>query len=146
MKKDGYMVWEICLAILFLVTAFGGASYLGAKAVDNYRADELKRECDAIDSALVVWAKNHRQVSAADVSIRTDADGNEYLAYATGGMFPKTLAELGTVSTEQGYFSEEIDLTKFSYATQTGSDGKMTYTLGVTMPNGYYYISPLSKK
>ena len=29
---------------------------------------------------------------------------------------------------------------------KTDADGNMTYTLGVTMPNGEYYLSPLSKK
>ena len=66
--------------------------------------------------------------------------------YTTGPIFPKNLSDLGTIRDEQGYFSEAIDLSKFTYTTQTDADGNMTYTLGVTMPNGEYYLSPLSKK
>lgn len=145
-KQAGFLFPSVMLAILFFVLAFAGSMYIGTRVIDNYRADVLVRECDVLDSALLMYAKAHRQVNPEDVEIRTQKDGNSYMFYTTGPVFPKNLSDLGTVRDEQGYFSEAIDLSKFTYATQTDADGNMTYTLGVTMPNGEYYLSPLSKK
>ena len=138
-KQAGFLFPSVMLAILFFVLAFAGSMYVGTRVIDNYRADVL-------DSALLMYAKAHRQVDPENVEIRTQQDGNSYMFYTTGPIFPKNLNDLGTVRDEQGYFSEAIDLSKFTYATQTDADGNMTYTLGVTMPNGEYYLSPLSKK
>ena len=145
-KQAGFLFPSVMLAILFFVLAFAGSMYVGIRVIDNYRADVLVRECDALDSALLMYAKAHRQVNPEDVEIRTQKDGNSYMFYTTGPVFPKNLSDLGIVRDEQGYFSEVIDLSEFTYATQTDADGNMTYTLGVTMPNGEYYLSPLSKK
>lgn len=145
-KQAGFILPSIMLAILFLVLAFAGSMYVGVKVVDNYRADVLVRECDALDSALLMYAKAHRQVDPRNVEIRTQQGGASYTFYTTGPIFPKNLSDLGTIRDEQGYFSEAIDLSKFTYTTQTDEDGNMSYTLGVTMPNGEYYLSPLSKK
>ena len=93
-----------------------------------------------------MYAKSHRVVGPAQVEIRSDREGSDYLFYKSGARYPKNLAELGTVRDEQGYFAEEIDLSKFTYTTAKDSNGNMTYTLGVTMPNGYYYTSPRSGK
>lgn len=145
-KQAGFLFPTVMLAILFFVLAFAGSMYVGTRVIDNYRADVLVRECDALDSALLMYAKAHRQVDPENVEIRMQQDGNSYMFYTTGPIFPKNLSDLGTVRDEQGYFSEAIDLSKFTYTTQTDADGNMTYTLGVTMPNGEYYLSPLSKK
>ena len=136
---------SVMLAILFFVLTFAGSIYIGTRVIDNYRADMLVRECDVLDSALLMYAKAHRQVDPENVEIRKQ-DRNSYMYYTTGPIFPRNLSDLGTVRDEQGYFSEAIDLSKFTYTTQTDADGNMTYTLGVTMPNGEYYLSPLSKK
>lgn len=145
-KQAGFLFPSVMLAILFFVLAFAGSIYIGTRVTDNYRADMLVRECDALDSALLMYAKAHRQVDSKNVEIRTQQDGNSYMYYTTGPTFPRNLSDLGIVRDEQGYFSEAIDLSKFTYTTQTDADGNMTYTLGVTMPNGEYYLSPLSKK
>ena len=139
---------SVMLAILFFVLTFAGSIYIGTRVIDNYQADMLVRECDVLDSALLMYAKAHRQVDPENVEIRTrtQQDRNSYMYYTTGPIFPRNLSDLGTVRDEQGYFSEAIDLSKFTYTTQTDADGNMTYTLGVTMPNGEYYLSPLSKK
>lgn len=145
-KQAGFLIPSVMLAILFFVLAFAGSIYIGTRVIDNYRADMLVRECDVLDSALLMYAKAHRQVDPENVEIRTQQDGNSYMYYTTGRIFPRNLSDLGTIRDEQGYFSEAIDLSKFTYTTQTDADGNMTYTLGVTMPNGEYYLSPLSKK
>lgn len=144
-KQAGFLFPTVMLAILFFVLAFAGSMYVGTRVIDNYRADVLVRECDALDSALLMYAKAHRQVDPENVEM--DAAGWELIhVLHNGADFPKNLSDLGTVRDEQGYFSEAIDLSKFTYTTQTDADGNMTYTLGVTMPNGEYYLSPLSKK
>lgn len=145
-KQAGFMFPSVMLAILFFVLTFAGSIYIGTRVIDNYRADMLVRECDVLDSALLMYAKAHRHVDPENVEIRTQQDRNSYMYYTTGPIFPRNLSDLGTVRDEQGYFSEAIDLSKFTYTTQTDADGNMTYTLGVTMPNGEYYLSPLSKK
>lgn len=145
-KQAGFLFPSVMLAILFFVLTFAGSIYIGTRVIDNYRADMLVRECDVLDSALLMYAKAHRHVDPENVEIRTQQDRNSYMYYTTGPIFPRNLSDLGTVRDEQGYFSEAIDLSKFTYTTQTDADGNMTYTLGVTMPNGEYYLSPLSKK
>lgn len=145
-KQAGFLFPSVMLAILFFVLTFAGSIYIGTRVIDNYLADMLVRECDVLDSALLMYAKAHRHVDPENVEIRTQQDGNSYMYYTTGRIFPRNLSDLGTVRDEQGYFSEAIDLSKFTYTTQTDADGNMTYTLGVTMPNGEYYLSPLSKK
>lgn len=145
-KQAGFLFPSVMLAILFFVLTFAGSIYIGTMVIDNYRADMLVRECDVLDSALLMYAKAHRHVDPENVEIRTQQDRNSYMYYTTGPIFPRNLSDLGTVRDEQGYFSEAIDLSKFTYTTQTDADGNMTYTLGVTMPNGEYYLSPLSKK
>ena len=116
-KQAGFLFPSVMLAILFLVLSFAGSFYIGTRVIDNYRADVLVRECDALDSALLMYAKAHRQVGPEDVEIRTQKDGNSYMFYTTGPVFPKNLSDLGTVRDEQGYFSEAIDLSKFTYTT-----------------------------
>lgn len=145
-KQAGFLFPSVMLAILFFVLTFAGSIYIGTRVIDNYLADMLVRECDVLDSALLMYAKAHRHVDPENVEIRTQQDRNSYMYYTTGPIFPRNLSDLGTVRDEQGYFSEAIDLSKFTYTTQTDADGNMTYTLGVTMPNGEYYLSPLSKK
>ena len=145
-KQAGFLFPSVMLAILFFVLTFAGSIYIGTMVIDNYRADMLVRDCDVLDSALLMYAKAHRHVDPENVEIRTQQDRNSYMYYTTGPIFPRNLSDLGTVRDEQGYFSEAIDLSKFTYTTQTDADGTMTYTLGVTMPNGEYYLSPLSKK
>lgn len=145
-KQAGFLFPSVMLAILFFVLTFAGSIYIGTRVIDNYLADMLVRECDVLDSALLMYAKAHRHVDPENVEIRTQQDRNSYMYYTTGPIFPRNLSDLGTVQDEQGYFSEAIDLSKFTYTTQTDADGNMTYTLGVTMPNGEYYLSPLSKK
>ena len=145
-KQAGFLFPSVMLAILFFVLTFAGSIYIGTRVIDNYLADMLVRECDVLDSALLMYAKAHRHVDPENVEIRTQQDRNSYMYYTTGPIFPRNLSDLGPVRDEQGYFSEAIDLSKFTYTTQTDADGNMTYTLGVTMPNGEYYLSPLSKK
>lgn len=144
-KLKGILFPNVMLAILTLVLAFGGAAYLGGQVVNSYRTDLLMRECDALDAALLMYAKAHRHVAPSDVEIKQQSDGNSHMFYTTSSIFPQTLPELGSVRA-QGYFSEAIDLSKFKYTTQMASDGSMTYTLEVELPNGEIYISPLSKK
>lgn len=146
MKQKGFITVNIMIAVLILVIAISGAGYAGSRIVDNYRADSLVRQCNAIDNALLMYAKAHRQVAPENVRFQEQSGGSKYLFYTTGKIYPRNLNELGTVRDEQGYFSQEIDLSQFTYQTQTKADGSMTYTLEVTMPNGNTYVSPLSEK
>ena len=138
-KQSGFIIPSVMLAILFLVLVFAGSVYMGSKIINNYRADMLVRECDVLDSALIMYAKAHRQVAPDNVVIKMKSNGELYTFYTTGAIFPNSLSDLGIIRDEQGYFSKSIDLSKFTYTTQTDVDGNMTYTLGVTMPNGEYY-------
>lgn len=145
-KQPGVIILPVMIMILFYVISFTGAAYLGSQILDNYRANVLVRECDALDNALLMYAKAHRRVNPDSIRIKKEGSDNSGVYYATGPIFPETLDDLGIVRREQGCFSMAINLSKFTYTTQVDADGNMTYTLGVTMPNGTYYISPLSKK
>ena len=146
MKRSGFFQLDVLLMIFFWVLLLSGTAYLGSRIVEDYRAYNLTRQLDVLDNALLMYAKSHRSVGTAQVEVRADREGNDYLFYKSGARYPKNLAELGKVRDEQGYFAEAIDLSKFTYTTAKDSNGNMTYTLGVTMPNGYYYTSPRSGK
>lgn len=126
------------LIVLLLCT---GVSY-GKECIQNYRTDLLMAECRAIDHALLRYSEMHTAVRADTVALHETASGGTRLSYRKARRYPATLAELGTVRAEQGYFVHSIDLSKFTYIVSTGTDDVQSYRLGVTMPNGTYYESP----
>lgn len=129
---------ESVLVLLFLLIVFGGGIYSGSYAVSNYRTSVLQYDCDAIDRALEMYSKAHQAVRTDTVS--TDPI-SEQLVYEKSRVYPKDLSELGVIQSEDGYFTTKINLSGFSYQTKTDSNGKMTYELGVNLPNGTYYTS-----
>jgi hypothetical protein len=142
-KKAGMpFSFEIVLAILVLTVVFGGGIYTGSKTVSNYRSEHLKNECIAIDGALEMYAMAHQSVLTDTTKVSTTGK----LLYENSRVYPANLSELSVVQMEFGYFTTAINLSKFSYQTTTASNGKMTYELGVTLPNGSYYTSPRSNK
>ena len=68
-KQAGFLFPSVMLAILFFVLTFAGSIYIGTMVIDNYRADMLVRECDVLDSALLMYAKAHRHVDPENVEI-----------------------------------------------------------------------------
>ena len=102
----------------------------------------IMAECREIDHALSRYAEMHTAVRTGTVSIQETASGNTRLAYRKARRYPESLAQLGTLRTQQGYFIHAIDFSKYSYSVSTGIDGVQTYRLGVAMPNGTYYESP----
>lgn len=136
-------MWLSNLVIkLICVIVLCGGAFFGRECIQNYQADMLAAECMAIDHALFRWAEMHTAVRADTVALQETASGGTRLSYRKARRYPSTLAELGTVRTEQGYFVHSIDLSKFTYTVSTGADDVQTYRLGVTMPNGTYYESP----
>ncbi len=139
----GKRMWisRLVIKLLCIVLLCSGVSY-GREWIQNYRADMLMAECRAIDHALFRWAEMHTAVRPNTVAVQETASGSKRLSYRKARRYPASLADLGTVRTEQGYFVRSIDLTKFTYSVSTGADDVQIYRLGVTMPNGTYYESP----
>jgi len=143
-KKYGIVFsWQAVLVLSFLLIIFSGGGYLGNYTISNYYANRLITECDAIDRALEMYAKSHRSVLTDTTRIYSDSNK---LIYESGRVYPDNLSELGIVQSEDGYFTTKINLNQFSYQTQKNANGKMTYELGVNLPNGVHYTSPRSNK
>lgn len=132
---------NLIVKIIFIIFLCGGLSY-GRECVQGYRTDALMAECRAIDHALLRWAEMHTAVRENTIALHETASGGTRLAYRKARRYPASLADLGTVRTEQGFFVHSIDLSKFTYSVDTGADDVQIYHLGVTMPNGTYYESP----
>lgn len=144
MQKKTGMIFslELIMVLSVMVVTFSSGFYLGGKVINNFRSEQLKNECMAIDRALEMYSKAHRSVLSD--TVRADVTGNK-LVYESGRVYPENLSDLGVIQSEFGYFTTKINLTKFSYQT-TETNGAMTYELGVTLPNGAYYKSPRSNK
>lgn len=143
-KKAGMLFsFETVFVILAITIVFSGGVYAGSNIVRNYRSEHLKNECIAIDGALEMYTMAHQAVLTD--TVRTDSTTGKLL-YDNSRVYPTNLLEVGVVQSEFGYFTTAINLSKFSYQTTTASNGKMTYELGVTLPNGTYYTSPRSNK
>jgi hypothetical protein len=141
LQKQGFAF--LLGAIFVMLTAsllFSGGFYAGSHLIANYRTSRLQMDCAAIDQALEMYAKAHQNVLLD--SVKENSKGT--LSYARGRAYPNDLQELGIVQTEDGYFTEKIDLSQFTYTANTDATGAMTYELGVTLPNGSYYKSPRS--
>lgn len=133
-------------AVLFCAIAlilFGVGAFTGSTVINNYRTTSLINEMDIIDRALEMYSKSHVNVQKS--TVKTDTNTKK-TTYAKTRIYPSNLSELGKVNNEQGYFSKEINLSKFKYSTSTTSDNIMTYELGVTLPNGHYQRSRKSNK
>ena len=141
-KKYGFaFTWESVLVLLFLLISLSSGFYSGSHLVSNYRTTRIENECVAIDRALEMYAQSHSVVLSDTVKLVTARDK---LIYESTRNYPKDLYELGIIQLEAGYFTTKIDLSQYSYTTKTASNGKMTYELGVNLPNGVYYKSPRS--
>ena len=122
---------------------FGAGLFAGSTLIKNYRTTSLINEMDVIDRALEMYSKSHINVRPSTVTTNSETN---ITSYTRTRMYPKTPKELGVVRNEQGYFSKEIDLSKFRYSTNITSDNVMTYELGVTLPDGFYQRSRQSNK
>lgn len=143
-KRQGLIFsFETLLVVLFIMITFCGGFYSGSRIVGNYRTEKLKNECTALDRSLEMYARAH-QVVLSD-TIKTN-ENTRRLLYDSGKAYPDDLAELGLVQSDFGYFTTKINLAKFSYQKTTAINGKMTYELGVELPNGEYYTSPQSNQ
>ncbi|MBR3622665.1 MAG: hypothetical protein IKN12_02790 [Selenomonadaceae bacterium] len=143
-KLKGVSLISTSLTILMLVIGFGLSAYLGSKVVQDYKTEVIMRECDVLDQALEKYSILHAGV--ADTALRHAGDSTNNVVYHMKHNYPESLAELGKIRDEHAFFSDRIDLSKFRYETHTDSEKGMTYTLGVHLPNGYYYKSPNSQK
>ena len=143
-KLRGVGLISTVVACLMLLIVMGSGFFLGSKVVRDYKTQAVMRECDVIDSALARYSLSH-------VHIQDDTVGytgtTTVINYTKDRSYPASLEDLGVLRDEQGYFSEIIDLSKFDYSVSVDAHTQVTtYTLGVYLPNGYYYTSPLSGK
>lgn len=142
-KTQAYTLRSSIIYVAMLLMMFSGGMTAGYHIINNYKSDSLQRQCEAIDRSLQMYSKMHKAVLLNSISFD---DEKNRLKYYHIRIYPDTLEELGTIQDEQGYFSQDIDLTQFTYTVSKNSDGSMTYRLGVTLPNGKFYISPQSDK
>lgn len=143
MRLKGMSIINTSITMLMLVIGFGMSMYLGSSVVQNYKTEVIMRECDILDQALEKYSILHSNI--AD-SLSHAGDKTNNVIFHAEHNYPKSLNELGKIRDERAFFSDSIDLSKFSYETHRDSEKGMTYTLGVHLPNGYYYKSPNSKK
>jgi len=77
-KKKGFLFpYETVIVLLICVILFSGGAYQGSKMINNFKADELVRQCEVIDTALVMYSKAHTKVLPATVSFKEGKDGDE---------------------------------------------------------------------
>ena len=141
-KIHGYTLLSTIIYVAMMIMMFSGGIAAGYQVVNNYRADTLMRQCEILDRSLQLYSKMHKAVLVNSVTI----DEENRLRYYHTRIYPHSLEELGVIQDEQGYFSQDIDLSKFTYTVTTNEDGSMRYRLGVTLPNGKFYTSPQSDK
>lgn len=142
LKLKGLSILNTSVTMLMLVIGFGLSTYLGSSVVQEYKTEVIKRECDVLDQALEKYSISHPNIT----NISHAGDNTNNVAFHQKHNYPNSLTELGKIKDEQALFSDRIDLSKFDYETHTDTKKGMTYTLGVHLPNGYYYKSPNSKK
>ena len=143
-KFSGMGLIGTVAACLMLLIALGSGFYLGSHVVRDYKTQAIMRECDVIDSALSRYSLSHINLQPDTV---TYSGTSTVISYTKDRSYPASLADLGVLRDEQGYFADVIDLSKFDYAVSVDATTHVaTYTLGVTLPNGFYYVSPLSGK
>lgn len=141
-KTYGYTLFSAVIYVAMMIIMFSGGIAAGYQVVSNYRADSLMRQCEILDRSLQIYSKMHKAVLMNSVTL----DENNKLQYSHTRIYPDSLEELGIVQDEQGYFSRDIDLSKFTYTVTKNASGSMTYKLGVTLPNGKFYTSPQSDR
>lgn len=140
MLKGSLVVNVIAYLIILLIIALSG-SYFGSKFIDNYETDQIKREAVLLDMALNRYSTNHLGVNEDTLSFDEE---QHKLFYHKSSFFPSDLSELGKIRDEDNYFSEYIDLARWSYTTKWDSTGNMVYDLRSELPNGSTYHSPRS--
>lgn len=141
-KSKGYTVYSSIMYVALIIIMFAGGIIAGYQVIDNYKSDSLIRQCDILDRSLQIYSKMHKAVLLNSVNL--DEDGK--LNYYNTRIYPNTLDELGIIQDEQGYFAQEIDISKFTYSVTKDENGSMKYRLGVILPNGTFYTSPQSDK
>ena len=141
-KLQGVGIISTVATCLMLLIIMGSGFLLGSKLVRDYKTQVIMRECDVIDSALSRYSLSHVHIQDDTVSY---SGTTTVINYTKDRSYPASLADLGVLRDEQGYFSDIIDLSKFDYSVSVDAHTNLTtYTLGVELPNGYYYTSPLS--
>ena len=125
--------------IFMLFIGFCCSVYLGFTVAQNYKIKLIKKECEILDKALENYSFTQANIAKTKQNIN-DNKNNSIRNY------PKDLNTLGIIRYKHYFISDIIDLSKFRYETHTDSAQGMTYTLGVHLPNGYYYKSPNSQK
>lgn len=141
-KTYGYTLFSAVIYVAMMIIMFSGGIAADYQVVNNYRADSLMRQCEILDRSLQIYSKMHKAVLMNSVTL----DENNKLQYSHTRIYPDSLEELGIVQDEQGYFSRDIDLSKFTHTVTKNANGSMTYKLGVTLPNGKFYTSPQSDR
>ncbi len=137
----GSLVVNVIAYVLFLSILALSGSYFGSSFIDNYETDQIKREAVLLDTALTRYSANHLGVNNKTLSVDTE---QHKVVYRKTSLFPSNLSELGKIRDEDNYFSEYIDLARWSYTTKWDSTGNMVYDLRSELPNGSTYHSPRS--
>ena len=141
-KLQGVGIISTVATCLMLLIIMGSGFLLGSKLVRDYKTQVIMRECDVIDSALSRYSLSHVHIQDDTVNY---SGTTTVINYTKDRSYPASLEDLGVLRDEQGYFSDIIDLSKFDYSVSVDAHTNLTtYTLGVELPNGYYYTSPLS--
>lgn len=141
-KVHGFFLSSTVVYIVVCIVLFSSGISIGYQFVENYKKDLLIHQCDVLDRSLAMYSKMHKAVLTDSVQI----DDEKGITYSHTRIFPESLEQLGIIQDEQGYFSREIDFSKFTYSVKKNPNGSMTYKLGVTLPDGKFYTSPQSDK
>ena len=136
------LLLESVLTISLFIIIFSGGILLGGHIVTNFKTDKMISESTTIDRALEMYSMAHQSIKTDTIKI-SDITG---IQYSKNKVYPQNLTELGIIQDKFGYFTTNVDLSKFNYSVIVQNNGFMTYELGVTLPNGKYYKSLGSDK
>ena len=152
-------------AIIFIVVAFSFGVVALNSLIINYRVQQAKSVCETINSALQLYAKNHRAVFPSSLKMSETSDHTDILKFKQGAVYPKDLNELGLLESQFGYLSRstpviqgskwndyynaEVSTWKQSYIADKAHDGwsftytterldgnVLGYTIEITLPDG----------
>ena len=137
----GFLIPNVIAYLLILAFLVVIGSYYGGSILRTYEIDQIRREAELLDNALTRYSSNHMGVNEDTLEFNEES---KKLLYHKNSLYPISLDELGAIRDEDNYFSDHIDLDRWTYQV-TWESGEMFYDLECDLPNGTKYHSPRSK-
>ena len=137
----GSLMANVIIYLLVLAFLILCGTYFGNSLFNNYRIGQIQREAVLLDNALAKYSSNHIGVNENTIGLNEEENK---IVYRKTNLYPISLSELGRIRSEDNYFSDYIDLDRWTYQVRWVS-GNMVYDLRSELPDGTIYHSPCSK-